>query len=187
MTAANDTTIRTARLLLRGLRATDAEPLLALFANWEVVRWLSTPPWPYSLDDARAFIAAQMDLATARSDYLAITLDGALIGGVDARSNRPAGAPARSPILGYWLGQPYWGRGYMTEAVPAFVRRLFASTAADTIYSGAFADNAASLRVQEKLGFERTGEEMLYCRPCGAKRLHVNTELPRSRFRAEPP
>jgi RimJ/RimL family protein N-acetyltransferase len=187
MTAANDTAIRTERLLLRPLRPTDAEPLLALFANWEVVRWLSTPPWPYSLDDAHAFIAAQMDAGRDRSNYFAITLDDALIGGVDARSNRPAGAPARSPILGYWLGQPHWGRGYMTEAVRAFIQHLFASTAADTIYSGAFADNAASLRVQEKLGFERTGEEMLYCRPCGGNRLHVNTELPGSRFRAERP
>ena len=187
MTAADAATIRTERLLLRPLRPTDAAPLFALFANWEVVCWLSTPPWPYALDDARAFVAAQVDVGRAGSSYFAITLDGALIGGVDARSNRPAGAPVRSPILGYWLGQPHWGRGHMTEAVRAFVRHLFASGAGDTIYSGAFAGNAASLRVQEKLGFERTGEEMLYCRPCGEKRLHVNTELPRSRFRAEPP
>jgi RimJ/RimL family protein N-acetyltransferase len=74
----------------------------------------------------------------------------------------------------------------MTEAAQAFIRYLFDSAAADTIYSGAFAGNSASLRVQEKLGFERTGEEMLYCRPCGEKRLHINMELPRSRFRAGP-
>jgi RimJ/RimL family protein N-acetyltransferase len=186
MTAANDTTIRTERLLLRRLRPTDAEPLFKLFANWEVIRWLSTPPWPYTIDDARAFIAAQMDLDAGRGNYFAITLADALIGAVDARSNRPAGAPARSPVLGYWLGQPYWSRGYTTEAVRAFIRHLFAYPGPDTIYSGAFAGNAASLRVQEKLGFERTGEDMLYCRPCGTKRLHVNTELPRSRFRARP-
>jgi RimJ/RimL family protein N-acetyltransferase len=185
MTVANDT-VRTDRLLLRPLRASDAEALFALFANWEVIRWLSTPPWPYSLDDAHVFIAAQMNADTARSTYRAVTLDGALIGGIDARSSRPAGASARSPNLGYWLGQPYWGRGYMTEAARAFLRHLFDSGAPDTIYSGAFAGNSASLRVQEKLGFEHAGEEMLYCRPCGEKRLHVNMELPRSRFRAEP-
>ncbi len=44
--------IRTERLLLRPLRADDAEPLFALFANWEVIRWLSLPPWPYTLEDA---------------------------------------------------------------------------------------------------------------------------------------
>jgi RimJ/RimL family protein N-acetyltransferase len=185
MTVANDT-IRTERLLLRPLRASDTDTLFALFANWEVVRWLSTPPWPYTLDDAGGFVAAQMGVDTAHSLYCAIALDDALIGAIDARSIRPAGAPARSPILGYWLGQPYWGQGYMTEAAQAFIRYLFDSAAADTIYSGAFAGNSASLRVQEKLGFERIGEEMIYCRPCGEKRLHINMELPRSRFRAEP-
>jgi RimJ/RimL family protein N-acetyltransferase len=178
--------IRTERLLLRPLQVSDAEALFTLFANWEVIRWLSTPPWPYKLDDARAFIAAQLELAGARRSYFVITLDGALIGGLDARSNRPAGAPALYPVLGYWLGQPYWGSGYMTEAALAFIRHLFASTGRDTIYSGAFADNAASLRVQEKLGFERSGEDMLYCRPRGEKRLHINTELARSRFLAKP-
>jgi hypothetical protein len=43
-------------------------------------------------------------------------------------------------------------------------------------------DNAASLRVQEKLGFERIGEMMPYCRPRGEKRAHLNTKLTRSAF-----
>jgi RimJ/RimL family protein N-acetyltransferase len=185
MAVANEA-VRTERLLLRPLRASDTDTLFALFASWEVIRWLSTPPWPYTLHDAEAFVTAQMGADAAASRYFAITLDDALIGAIDARSIRPAGAPARSPILGYWLGQPYWGRGYMTEAARAFIGYLFDSTASDTIYSGAFSGNSASLRVQEKLGFERTGEEMMYCRPCGEKRLHINMELARSRFRAEP-
>jgi RimJ/RimL family protein N-acetyltransferase len=125
-----------------------------------------------------------MALAPDSRTYLAITLDDALIGGVDARSNRPAGAPAKAPILGYWLGQPFWGRGYMSEAAFALTQQLFASTDHDTVYSGAFADNAASLRVQEKLGFERTGEVMHDSRPRAEKLLHINTELARTRFLA---
>jgi RimJ/RimL family protein N-acetyltransferase len=179
--------IPTERLLLRPLRAADAEALFALFANWEVIRWLSTPPWPYTLDDARSFVAAQMEPQASEVRYLAITLGGSLIGGIDARSNRPVGAPARSPILGYWLGQPYWGRGYMTEAAHAFVRHLFASTAGDTIYSGVLAGNTASLRVQEKLRFERTGKQMIYSRSRGERCEHINTELARSRFLAMTP
>jgi RimJ/RimL family protein N-acetyltransferase len=58
--------IRTERLLLRPLRPEDAEPIFDLFANWEVVRWLSTPPWPYTLDDARTFIAARWAWMRAR-------------------------------------------------------------------------------------------------------------------------
>ena len=176
--------IRTERLLLRPLRPADADALFARFADWEVIRWLSTPPWPYTLEDAQSFIGAQMALAPDSRSYLAITLDGALIGGVDARSSGPAGARAKAPVLGYWLVQPYWGRGLMSEAAQAFTRHVFTSAEHDTIYSGAFADNAASLRVQEKLGFERTGETMHYSRPRGEKLLHINTELARSRFLA---
>jgi RimJ/RimL family protein N-acetyltransferase len=179
--------IRTERLVLRPVVPGDAEALFALFANWEVVQWLSTPPWPYALEDARSFVAAQMDRAPDRRTYLAIALGGALIGGIDASSNRPAGAPPEAPILGFWLGQPYWGRGFMSEAALAFVRHIFASTGHDTIYSGAFAGNAASLRIQEKLGFVRTGETMHYSRPRGEKLAHISTELARARFLARYP
>lgn len=180
-------TIRTERLLLRPLRPSDADTLFTLFSNWEVIRWLSTPPWPYTPDDARTFIAAQMDLSARERNYFAIALKDSLIGGIDARSVRPASAPVRSPILGYWLGQPYWGRGYMTEAALAFVRFFFASTPVDTIYSGVLAGNDASLRVQEKLGFGRTGEEMIHSRPRGEMCVHINTELARSQFLARCP
>jgi RimJ/RimL family protein N-acetyltransferase len=179
-------TVRTERLLLRPVRLGDAEAFLSLLGNWEVARWLSSPPWPYTLDDARAFVEAQLNQDQDETIFLAITLDDAPIGGIGVRAGNATEAPDRSPILGYWLGQPSWGRGYMTEAARGFIGHLFASTPADTIYTGAFADNAASLRVQEKLGFERTGETMLYCRPRGEKRPHVNTKLTRSRFLAQP-
>ena len=72
----------------------------------------------------------------------------------------------------------------MTEAARAFVAHVFDSLPSDTIYSGAFSDNAASLRVQEKLGFTRDGETLLYARPRREKFPHVNTKLARSAFRA---
>jgi RimJ/RimL family protein N-acetyltransferase len=182
MTVATDS-IRTERLLLRPLRHADVEPIFNQFSNWEVIRWLSSPTWPYTLDDARSFVDAQLNQAPTSKSYLAITLDEALIGGIDIRGSRPTETPDRSPILGYWLGKPNWGRGYMTEAARAFIAHLFASTLAEAIHTGAFADNAPSLRVQEKLGFERDGEMMLYCRPRGRELPHVNTRLLRSAFR----
>jgi RimJ/RimL family protein N-acetyltransferase len=174
--------IRTARLVLRPLQATDAEPLFALFADWEVVRRLSMPPWPYALDDAHAFIREQRRHDPTRVTF-AITLADALIGGVDVRMN-PAGASQRGagPNLGYWLGRPYWGRGYMSEAARGFLARVFEAGLGDVVYSGAFADNVTSLRVQEKLGFERDGETMLYSRPRDGEFPHVNTVLTRASF-----
>ncbi len=49
--------VATERLTMRPLRLDDAAQIYALFANWDVVRYLSAPPWPYSIDDAHAFVA----------------------------------------------------------------------------------------------------------------------------------
>ena len=179
-----DEVIRTERLLLRPLRATDAEALFALFNDWQVVRWLSSPPWPYALDDAVDFIQPRATRKPAETNF-AIALDGSLVGGIGMRM-KDAGhlQVGPGPNLGYWIGQPYWGRGYMTEAARGIVAHAFVSGVSETIYSGAFADNAASLRVQEKLGFVRAGKTTLFAKPRGAEFPHVNTELTRDAFEA---
>ena len=179
--------IQTERLLLRPLRPDDAEALFALFANWEVIRWLSMPPWPYSVADAHSFIAGQLRLDLAMKTF-AITCDGSLIGGIDIRINGRindggASQSGPGPHLGYWLGQPYWGRGYMTEAARAFIGQVFNTGLGDVIYSGAFAGNAPSLRIQEKLGFVRDGETMLYARPRDRTFPHINTKLTQHAFK----
>jgi RimJ/RimL family protein N-acetyltransferase len=178
--------IRTERLLLRPLRADDAEPIFALFNNWEVVRRLAVPPWPYTIEDARGYVRGAIDPPPHESEErLAITLDGGLIGGIGIRM-RPASHLQREagPNFGFWLGQPFWGLGYMTEAVQGLARQVFATRDAKVVYSGAFADNIGSLRVQAKVGFAWDGETMLYCRPRDADFPHVNTVLTRERFEA---
>lgn len=173
--------LRTKRLVLRPMWPSDAEPLFALFADWDVIRWLSTPPWPYTIADAREFLRS-LERGLTNATF-AITLDAALIGGIDVRMNHASRSQSgRGPNLGYWLGRPYWGRGYMTEAAREFLAHVFAAGIGDTVYSGGFADNAASLRVQEKLGFARDGETMLYAKPRGSAFLHVNTRLERDQF-----
>ena len=84
--------------------------------------------------------------------------------------------------LGYWLGEPYWGKGYASEAVAALIERAFAQPTADVIRSGVFQGNAASLRVQQKLGFEVVGEVMANCRPRGRNVRLIRTQLTRARF-----
>ena len=84
-----DGLIRTERLLLRPLRAGDAEPVFALFANWEVVRWLCSPPWPYSLEDARSFIRSRDNQGLTDTSF-AITLADAPIGVIDVRMKNAA-------------------------------------------------------------------------------------------------
>jgi RimJ/RimL family protein N-acetyltransferase len=97
---------------------------------------------------------------------------------------KPASAaqPQRGYAIGYWLGQPYWGRGYMSEAARAFIEHVFEVTGNETIYSGAVSENGASLRVQDKLGFVRNGEAMLYIPSCGKELPSTHTVLTRARF-----
>jgi RimJ/RimL family protein N-acetyltransferase len=75
----------------------------------------------------------------------------------------------------------------MTEAARAFLSHLFASAAGDVVYSGALADNRASLSIQEKLGFVHQVEGALFFRPRGEKLPHVFTKLERSAFEASRP
>jgi len=155
-----------------------------LFNNWQVIRWLDSPPWPYRSEHARFFIGER---SKPNPDFItaAIVLDDALIGMIDAIL-KPTSAIQRSPgySIGYWIGQPHWGRGYMSEAARGFIAHVFATIPGDTIFSGAFADNFASLRIQEGLGFVRDGEAMSFSNPHGKDVLHVNTSLARARFLA---
>ena len=180
--------IRSERLKLRPLSAHDAERLCEIFSNWNVIRMLVAPPWPYTRTDAEEFIKGALNPASENQEApFAITEGGLLIGCIGARV-REAGDLQRGagPHIGYWLGQPYWGRGYMTEAARAFISHIFTIWRGDTIYSGAFADNAASLRVQRKLGFTVDGDAEVYSRPRDAAFSHLNTALTRTRFRQLP-
>lgn len=55
--------------------------------------------------------------------------------------------------LGYWLGKPFWGRGYMPEAARELIRRGFEDIGMNTIWCGYYEGNQKSKRVQEKVGF----------------------------------
>jgi RimJ/RimL family protein N-acetyltransferase len=176
--------IGTKRLILRPLRESDAAAIFALFNDWDVVRYLSSPPWPYTRDDAESYVRAMIEDADETAELaFAITLNGKLIGSIGVRdraaSNLQAGA---GPNVGYWLGRKYWRQGYMTEALRAMIAHLFALSRSEAIYCGAFADNLGSLRVQQKAGFVHAGDTTLFSRPTGHELAHVNTVLTRATF-----
>jgi RimJ/RimL family protein N-acetyltransferase len=97
---------------------------------------------------------------------------------------RPASDEQREagPNIGYWLGEPYWGQGYMTEAAGALCREIFAASTAPTTFSGLFDGNPASLAVQAKLGFVVTGRSMKFSNVQQKELPHINTELTRAAF-----
>ena len=83
---------------------------------------------------------------------------GRLIGGV-GYYRRPSGIAE----LGFWIGRPWWGHGFATEASRAVVRYGFANPRLPAFSSAHFADNLPSARVLAKLGFEPVGRGRIAC------------------------
>lgn len=156
--------IRSARAALRPLVPADAPAVAALIGEFDVSRMLARAPHPYAVADAEGFIAR-----VAGADWTrAIEIDGALAGccGVD-------------PKLGYWLGRPFWGRGLMSEVAGALVDAWFAAEPGDAIEAGHFADNPASRRILDKLGFREIGRSLLHSAARGCDVDHVDMRLTR--------
>src|SRR5262245_28062814 len=161
--------ITTARLVLRLLRREDGPALLRLIDNWNVARWLTRVPWPYRAEDMTEFMeTVALPRSAGTKPTFAIVLDGQPIGAIECTGQAAIKEQQNEGSdLGYWIGEPYWGRGYATEVVTALVDRAFAAPEAVVIRSAFFEGNAASWRVQEKLGFEFVNRVMAYCRPHG--------------------
>lgn len=172
-----DPVIETERLVLRPTVRADIDRLCDEISDFEVSKMLARVPYPYRRGDAEGFLAA-VEGARGRDLPLAIARDGRLIGGIGLsgiRSERE---------FGYWLGQAHWGAGYATEASRAFLAYVFDTFDPGVVRSGVFVGNPASLRVQEKLGFERIGTRRVHCLARGQTLDHIDTLLTRDRFRA---
>lgn len=143
---------RTPRLLLRPGWAEDAPALARAIGEEAIVRNLARAPWPYSIDDARSFLALDHDIALPRLLMFART-QGAprLVGGCGLQRDSHG-----SVELGYWVARPHWGLGYATEAGRAVIA-MARALGHRRVFAGHFTDNPASGRVLRKLGFQPTG------------------------------
>lgn len=143
---------RTKRLTLRPPWPEDAPALATAIGHKAVCRNLARVPFPYSLADAQAFIAAPRGPEDAVFVILAHDGGPRLIGGIGLH------AEGQDVQLGYWLTPHTWGRGYATEAGRAVVEMAREALPLRRLQAWHFADNAASGRVLAKLGFGATGE-----------------------------
>jgi RimJ/RimL family protein N-acetyltransferase len=147
--------LATENLVLRAPCEADVAQLIELADNRHVAEMLARMPHPYGEAEARAFLA----MATARHSGVsyALTLkdSGAFVGcaGLNATD--------RGLELGYWIGEPYWKRGYATEAAHALVDLAFTRTAIQVLHASCRVINPASRRVIHKCGFQYAGQGML--------------------------
>jgi RimJ/RimL family protein N-acetyltransferase len=149
-------TLDTPRLRLRPLTLADAAAVQRLAGEWEVADTTLAIPHPYEDGLAEAWIATLVDLyarreqvvfaVTARSDSQLLGAMGLVLRHAHHRAE-----------LGYWIGKPFWGRGYATEAGIAVLRYGFTTLALNRIHACHFARNPASGRVLEKIGMKREG------------------------------
>jgi RimJ/RimL family protein N-acetyltransferase len=162
--------LETERLVLRAPRANDAEALAQLINDRRIAINTARVPYPYSVKDAEQFIAA----VNRRGGEVAflITVDDALIGGCGVA------ASDSGPELGYWVGVPFWGQGFATEAARAVIDYAFGGLGHEVLEAGARVSNPASRRVLEKCGFQWTGVRLARVRA-------INSAAPADRFRLD--
>jgi RimJ/RimL family protein N-acetyltransferase len=172
-----DVTLRTRRLTLRPAQVADAPAVARYLNNFAVAGNLSRVPYPYSLKDAEWWLGGQRADLPAEQTGFAIELEGAgYVGQVGFHLD------ANDPTIGYWLGEPFWHRGLMTEAVRAAVEWYFGASEEPVIHSGVFAFNKASLAVQKKLGFTETGVSSRHCLARHQEVRHIDTQLSRTQW-----
>ena len=160
-------TLRTERLLLRPFRLADAPVVRELAGAREVAENTLTIPHPYPEGEAERWIGSHASAFRAGDLVIfAITTPGeGLVGAVGLMLDDGSGIAE----LGYWIGVPYWGRGFATEAAAAVVEYGFRQLALTRICARAFTRNPASSRVLKKIGMKHEGTQR--------KSLRKNDEL----------
>ena len=163
MTAVTTPTLETERLVLRPVRQADAPAIQKYFNTWLIIRYLAVGvPWPYPDDGAETFIQerALPNIKAGNCMIWALTLRqggdeliGTLEWRIHAKDNR-----------GFWLGVPFHGNGYMTEAVIAMQDYVFFERGIEKLTVMNAVDNIGSRRVKEKTGAKLVDViDMAYC------------------------
>ena len=167
------TIIDTPHLHLRPWNDTDATELYELARDPRIGMLCGWKPFE-CIDDAHSALSTVL----AAPDSYAVTLasTGEIVGSIALRIDRDS-PEARVADIGYWIGAPYWGNGYATEAGKAIIERA-RELSVETIILKYFDGNDASRRVSEKLGFTWQSREEDVEYPLIGKRLTVHrTEL----------
>lgn len=160
-------TLTTERLVLRPYTLADAQELQRLIGDRDVAKTLGSVPYPYEDGMAEEFIGQrQAQYEKGKHVEFAIThwREGFLIGGIGLNDlNLRAGRAE----LGYWIGKPYWGNGYGTEAARAVVQYGFEVLGLNRIRSRHLTRNPASGRIMQKVGMMHERHLRIYIKKWG--------------------
>ena len=159
------------RLILRPPRPSDITAMTVWLRDYDVAKMTARVPYPYYEAYAEDFIAAapQNRFVIARKD------SGLFLGMIGLY-------PDEDCEFGYWLGKPFWGLGYATEAARRLVKFAFEELDQGHVSAGWYHDNPASGHVLAKLGARHTGSKMRDCAARGRAVLCHDMLLTRADF-----
>ena len=153
-------------LSIRKWRIEDKSDLAINLNNLKVLNNLRDGlPYPYTEDDAEDFIQMMLSADPDSTFAFAITLDNKVIGSIGVF--RKDNIHSRTAEMGYYIGEPYWGNGYMTNAIKQTCEYVFENKDIIRIFAEPFAHNIASCRALEKAGFQYEGTLKSNAVKCG--------------------
>ncbi len=165
------------RLILRTPRPGDIQAMTVWLGDFSVSRNLAKVPHPYSEADSEDFVATRGRHGDGHYHFtIARKQDGLFLGGIGLNQEE-AGHE-----FGYWLGKPFWGMGYASEAARTLSRFAFETLDLPFLWAGWFHDNPASGHVLAKLGARHNGSRMRDCAARGVKVLCHEMLLTREAF-----
>ena len=147
--------IKTERLALKKISGRYKADLVSLIGDWEVSKWLSRVPYPYSEKHAEEWIS----MVSESSWNLNIFDSGRLCGGVGLTKLEDL----RQFELGFWVGRNSWGKGIATEAARGLIEATSESLRSTSIVASYMQGNAGSANVLDKLGFKESGSGQIFC------------------------
>lgn len=158
---ASNPVLETERLILRAPSLDDAKAVAALANNRKIAEMTLLIPHPYRVEDAVRWITTLPGESRHWKFGIFTGEDGFV--GACGFTERDEGM-----TIGYWVGEPFWGRGYATEAARAVIDHIFSTTALDGIAANCRVSNVGSRRVLEKCGFQWAGAALSRIRSLSA-------------------
>ncbi|SDN60241.1 GNAT family N-acetyltransferase [Acetanaerobacterium elongatum] len=141
---------------IRKWRIEDAADLAAALNNTKIMDNLRDGlPYPYTAADAEGYITAMLSAEKDSVYAFAITVDDKAVGSIGVF--RKENIHRRTAEIGYYVAEPYWGKGVGTAALKETCRYVFKHTDILRIFAEPFAYNQASCRILEKAGFTCEG------------------------------
>lgn len=164
--------LTTPRLLIRPMHPQDSHSAAEQANNPNISKFMSLAfPYPYTLAAAETWI--NMNIGKTRRDHFVMCERDApktVIGGIGLKPG--ADVMAHTAEVGFWIGEAYWGKGYMTEALEGLTKWAFMERYADGVkttrlWGGVYSGNGASMRCFEKCGYRPEGVLKGHCEKNG--------------------